>query len=248
MAELADGHAPLRERRTDALMAAGVRDRGPGHAPTSASTSMVEADAVLRPFTFLEGRTVVRAGASVGPFARLVDTRGRARRPGPRPLPPARVRGGGRGAAVGPFAHIRPESRDRGRGQGGQLRRAEEDAPRATAPRRRTSPTSATPPSGPASTSAPAPSPATTTARTSTRRASRPGPSSGSDTHPRGAGHDRRGRLRRRRAAPSPRTCPPDALALGRARQVIEAGLGDRRRAGRTKQARRAGLAGARSH
>ena len=35
---------------------------------------VVEADAVLRPYTLLEGRTVVRAGASVGPFVRLVDT------------------------------------------------------------------------------------------------------------------------------------------------------------------------------
>ena len=90
-----------------------------------------------------------RAGAGVGPFVRLVDAEVGRRRAGPRPLPAARVRGGGGRRRSGPFAHIRPESRDRRAGQGGQLRGAQEDAPGRRAPRRRTCPTSATPRSGP---------------------------------------------------------------------------------------------------
>ena len=65
---------------------------------------------------------------------------------------------------VGPFAHIRPQSRRRRGGARRQLRRAEEDDARARARRRITSPTSATRRSARRSTSAPARSPATTTA------------------------------------------------------------------------------------
>ena len=41
------------------------------------------------------GSTVVRKGATVGPFARAGGQRDRPRRAGPRPLPPPGVRGGG---------------------------------------------------------------------------------------------------------------------------------------------------------
>ena len=36
-------------------------------------TAIVEADVVLRPHTHVEGRSVVRSRAAIGPFVRLVD-------------------------------------------------------------------------------------------------------------------------------------------------------------------------------
>lgn len=70
---------------------------------------IVESGCRIRPYTILEGRTVLRQDAVVGPFSRLVDV----------------VVGAGaeirdhclltecrvdEGAVVGPFAHVRPES------------------------------------------------------------------------------------------------------------------------------------------
>ena len=71
---------------------------------------VVEKGARLRPFTVLEGRTVVRAGASVGPFARLVDVEVEA---GAEILDHCLLRESvvETGAIVGPFAHVRPQSR-----------------------------------------------------------------------------------------------------------------------------------------
>ena len=70
----------------------------------------VETGAVLRPFTILEGRTVVRAGAVVGPFVRLVDVEVGE---GARILDHCLLRESvvEAGASVGPFAHLRPQSR-----------------------------------------------------------------------------------------------------------------------------------------
>jgi bifunctional UDP-N-acetylglucosamine pyrophosphorylase/glucosamine-1-phosphate N-acetyltransferase len=109
MAELSAATRTLRARRTDALLAAGVGIEDPGSTHVGLDV-VVEADAVLRPYTFLEGRTVVRAGASVGPFVRLVDTEVG---PGAQILDHCLLRECtvGAGAAVGPFAHIRPETR-----------------------------------------------------------------------------------------------------------------------------------------
>ena len=90
-------------------MAAGVGIEDPDSTHVGLDV-VVEADAVLRPYTFLEGRTVVRAGASVGPFVRLVDTEVG---PGAQILDHCLLRECtvGAGAAVGPFAHIRPDTR-----------------------------------------------------------------------------------------------------------------------------------------
>jgi len=70
----------------------------------------VETGAVLRPFTILEGRTLVRAGAVVGPFVRLVDVEVGE---GARILDHCLLRESvvEAGASVGPFAHLRPQSR-----------------------------------------------------------------------------------------------------------------------------------------
>jgi bifunctional UDP-N-acetylglucosamine pyrophosphorylase / glucosamine-1-phosphate N-acetyltransferase len=109
IAELSAATRTLRARRTEALMAAGVGIEDPDSTHVGLDV-VVEADAVLRPYTFLEGRTVVRAGASVGPFVRLVDT---DVGPGAQILDHCLLRECvvGAGAAVGPFAHIRPETR-----------------------------------------------------------------------------------------------------------------------------------------
>jgi bifunctional UDP-N-acetylglucosamine pyrophosphorylase/glucosamine-1-phosphate N-acetyltransferase len=109
MAELAAAARTLRERRVDNLMASGVGIEDPATTHVGLDV-VVEADAVLRPYTLLEGRTTVRAGAAVGPFARVVDSE---IGPGAQVLDHCLLRECvvGAGAAVGPFAHIRPESR-----------------------------------------------------------------------------------------------------------------------------------------
>jgi bifunctional UDP-N-acetylglucosamine pyrophosphorylase/glucosamine-1-phosphate N-acetyltransferase len=70
------------------------------------STVTVERDAVILPFTFLEGETSIAAGAEVGPQTRLVDTR-----VGPGAtvtFSVARDSDIGPNASVGPFASLRP--------------------------------------------------------------------------------------------------------------------------------------------
>ena len=109
LAELAAVGRTLRARRTHALMECGVGIEDPETTHVGLDV-VVEADARLRPYTMLEGRTVIRAGATVGPFARLVDTEvGEDAQVLDHCLLRECVIG--RGAAVGPFAHIRPETR-----------------------------------------------------------------------------------------------------------------------------------------
>jgi bifunctional UDP-N-acetylglucosamine pyrophosphorylase/glucosamine-1-phosphate N-acetyltransferase len=95
--------------RVDELVGRGVRVEDPGSTLVGPEV-VVETGAVLRPFTILEGRTVVRGGAVVGPFARLVDVEVG---PGAHVLDHCLLRESvvEAGASVGPFAHIRPESR-----------------------------------------------------------------------------------------------------------------------------------------
>jgi bifunctional UDP-N-acetylglucosamine pyrophosphorylase / glucosamine-1-phosphate N-acetyltransferase len=109
LAEVADASRRLRDRRLAELMAAGVLVEDP---PTTmvGLDVRVEPEATLRPFTFLEGRTVVRAGAVIGPFARLLDAEVG---PGAQILDHCLLRQCvvEARATVGPFTHIRPESR-----------------------------------------------------------------------------------------------------------------------------------------
>jgi bifunctional UDP-N-acetylglucosamine pyrophosphorylase / glucosamine-1-phosphate N-acetyltransferase len=109
IAELAAATRTLRARRLEALMAAGVGIEDPDSTHVGLDV-VVEADCLLRPYTFLEGRTIVHAGASVGPFVRLVDTEVG---PDAQILDHCLLRECtvGAGASVGPFAHIRPETR-----------------------------------------------------------------------------------------------------------------------------------------
>jgi bifunctional UDP-N-acetylglucosamine pyrophosphorylase/glucosamine-1-phosphate N-acetyltransferase len=109
LAELAETDRLLRRRRALALMAEGATIEDPETTHVGLDV-VVEADAVVRPYTFLEGRTVVRTGASVGPFARLVDAEVG---PGAQVLDHCFLRQCvvGAQATVGPFAHIRPDTR-----------------------------------------------------------------------------------------------------------------------------------------
>jgi len=98
----------LRERRVADLMAAGVALEDPASTHIGLDVT-VEADAVLRPYTFLEGRTTVASGAVIGPFVRLVDAQIGA---GAQVLDHCLLRECvvEAGASIGPFAHLRPES------------------------------------------------------------------------------------------------------------------------------------------
>ncbi|MCU1677864.1 MAG: UDP-N-acetylglucosamine pyrophosphorylase [Frankiales bacterium] len=104
-AQLARAGAALRDRLTDAAMRAGVTIVDPSTTWLD-SAVVLEADAVIEPFTRLRGVTVVRAGAVVGPFANLTDTVVDA---GATVLSStsigARI---GEGASVGPYAYLRP--------------------------------------------------------------------------------------------------------------------------------------------
>jgi bifunctional UDP-N-acetylglucosamine pyrophosphorylase/glucosamine-1-phosphate N-acetyltransferase len=98
-----------REARAEALVAAGVRVEDPGSTFVGPLVQ-VEPGATLRPFVFLEGRTVVRKGAVIGPFVRLVDTE---IGPGAEVIDHCLLRDSvvEAAASVGPFTHLRPESR-----------------------------------------------------------------------------------------------------------------------------------------
>jgi bifunctional UDP-N-acetylglucosamine pyrophosphorylase/glucosamine-1-phosphate N-acetyltransferase len=95
--------------RVEALVAAGVRveDAASTHVGLDV---VVEPGALLRPFTILEGRTVVRARAVVGPFVRLVDVEVG---PGAQVVDHCLLIDSvvEAGASVGPFSHLRPGSR-----------------------------------------------------------------------------------------------------------------------------------------
>jgi bifunctional UDP-N-acetylglucosamine pyrophosphorylase/glucosamine-1-phosphate N-acetyltransferase len=109
MEELSDATLLLRRRHNRELMASGVVIEDPETTSVGPHVE-VAPDAVLRAYTMLEGHTRVAGGATVGPFARLVD---------------AQVGEGAaildhclllgcvveEGATIGPFAHIRPQSR-----------------------------------------------------------------------------------------------------------------------------------------
>ena len=87
--ELAAATAVLRDRINEAHMLAGVTIVDPATTWIEPTVTL-EADAVVHPFTVLRGRTVVSAGAELGPHVVAVD---------------AAI---GPGALVGPFCYLRP--------------------------------------------------------------------------------------------------------------------------------------------
>jgi bifunctional UDP-N-acetylglucosamine pyrophosphorylase/glucosamine-1-phosphate N-acetyltransferase len=108
MGELSQVSRLLRERRVAELMAAGVLFEDPETTHLGPDVT-AEADVVIRPFTILEGRTHLAAGAVVGPYVRLVDMQIGA---GAQVLDHCLLRQSvvEAGAVIGPFAHIRPET------------------------------------------------------------------------------------------------------------------------------------------
>jgi bifunctional UDP-N-acetylglucosamine pyrophosphorylase / glucosamine-1-phosphate N-acetyltransferase len=107
--ELAQVNRLLVERRLHEMMGAGVIVEDPASTFVGLDVQ-VDAGAVLRAGTLLEGRTRVGAGATIGPFARLADVE---IGPGTSVLDHCLLRECvvGAGASIGPFAHVRPETR-----------------------------------------------------------------------------------------------------------------------------------------
>jgi bifunctional UDP-N-acetylglucosamine pyrophosphorylase / glucosamine-1-phosphate N-acetyltransferase len=87
--ELAAAAAALRDRINEAHMLAGVTIVDPATTWVDAE-AVLEADAVIHPFTVIRGASHVASGAEIGPHAVLVE---------------ASV---GEGALVGPFCYLRP--------------------------------------------------------------------------------------------------------------------------------------------
>jgi len=107
--ELADVTRRLRERVLIAAMHNGARIEDPSTTHIGLDVTL-EHDVIVRPFTVLEGKTTIRSGASVGPFVRVVDSEiGR----GAQILDHCFLNSCSvdAGANIGPFAHLRPETR-----------------------------------------------------------------------------------------------------------------------------------------
>jgi bifunctional UDP-N-acetylglucosamine pyrophosphorylase/glucosamine-1-phosphate N-acetyltransferase len=104
-----DAASPEREERVAAMQAAGVVVDDPASTHIGPEVR-IEVGARIRPFTVLEGRTVVRGGAVVGPFVHLVDVEVGA---GAQILDHCLLRQSvvEENASVGPFTHVRPDSR-----------------------------------------------------------------------------------------------------------------------------------------
>jgi bifunctional UDP-N-acetylglucosamine pyrophosphorylase / glucosamine-1-phosphate N-acetyltransferase len=106
--ELAQADKILRRRTLERLMAEGVSVTDPDTTYVGPDVKAGR-DSVIRPFTFLLGKTVLGEGAKVGPYAHVEDCRIGAG---------ADVRASfalgstvGEGARVGPYAHLRPGTR-----------------------------------------------------------------------------------------------------------------------------------------
>ena len=102
---LAEVEAVLRRRACERWMTDGVTIVDPDTTYIDADASL-EKDAIVRPFSFIEGKTVIREGADVGPHVRIVDSdvgSGAS-------VTYSVVLGSsvGPGATVGPFASLRP--------------------------------------------------------------------------------------------------------------------------------------------
>lgn len=105
---LAEVEAELRRRTNEQLMADGVTMLDPAQTYVD-STVKIAADVTLFPGTMLQGKTVVLAGAEIGPNARLVDTWvGEGAVVENSVCRSAKI---GAGAVVGPFATLEPGSR-----------------------------------------------------------------------------------------------------------------------------------------
>lgn len=107
--ELADVTRRLRERVLLAAMQSGVRIEDPATTHIGLDVRL-EPGVIVKPFTVLEGKTTVHSGATIGPFVRLLDSEVG---PGAQILDHCVLNHCvvEAGASVGPFAHLRPETR-----------------------------------------------------------------------------------------------------------------------------------------
>ncbi|MGH9050637.1 MAG: bifunctional UDP-N-acetylglucosamine diphosphorylase/glucosamine-1-phosphate N-acetyltransferase GlmU [Acidimicrobiia bacterium] len=106
-AQLAAAEAVLRARINERWMREGVTMTDPAHTYVDASVEL-EPEAGLLPGTVLEGRTVIGAGAVIGPDTHLVDTIVGERAVVRQTV--AREAEIGDDVTCGPFAHLRPGS------------------------------------------------------------------------------------------------------------------------------------------
>lgn len=104
-AQLAEARAVMRDRINDSWMRSGVSIIDPATTVIDADVR-IEADAVIHPWTLLEGSTIVAAGAEVGPGSQIIDSTIGVN---------AKVRFTtadrsviGEGATVGPYTYLRP--------------------------------------------------------------------------------------------------------------------------------------------
>ena len=106
--ELAAIEREIYLRRASALLSAGVLLERPDTILVGPE-AVVAPGAKIRAFTILEGRTLVGAGASVGPFCRIENSEVAQ---GATVLDSCLIRDSkvGPGATIGPFAHLRPET------------------------------------------------------------------------------------------------------------------------------------------
>jgi bifunctional UDP-N-acetylglucosamine pyrophosphorylase/glucosamine-1-phosphate N-acetyltransferase len=108
LVHLAEVEAVLRRRTCERWMAAGVTIVDPNTTYIDSSARLAR-DAVVRPFTFIEGRTVVGERAELGPQARIVDSEiGAGARVSFAVVLESSI---GADATVGPFASLRPGTR-----------------------------------------------------------------------------------------------------------------------------------------
>lgn len=107
-AQLAETDHVLRARRLEKLMADGVTIEDPANTYIDDGVE-VGPETIIRPGTFLEGETRIGSGCIIGPMTQIVDSTIGDRTE----VSFSRVRQSEIGAdcQVGPFAHIRPDTR-----------------------------------------------------------------------------------------------------------------------------------------
>lgn len=105
--ELAEAEAVLRQRVLERLMAAGVTVVDPLTTYVH-DTVEIGHDTVIEPFTFLHGKTVIGSGCTIGPQARVIDSRiGNGVTVDASVIEQSEV---GDFSRIGPYAHLRPGS------------------------------------------------------------------------------------------------------------------------------------------
>ena len=107
-AELAEVSRILRQQKNNELMAAGVTIEDPATTYIDASVA-VGADTIIHPGVSVEGRTTIGAGCEIHSGVRVVDSQlgDRVRILNHCVITSAAI---GNDAAVGPFAHLRPQA------------------------------------------------------------------------------------------------------------------------------------------